>query len=101
MRGHVQAVYDLSYVYVTPASAAGGRGGQGRGEDRRRSEVDIGDGLDKKDGAKVDTDEQEPDGAGTVSGTGGKSARVPSLAELVGTRDLARAGYEFRIHVRR
>jgi hypothetical protein len=36
-----------------------------------------------------------------VSGTGGKSARVPSLAELVGTRDLARAGYEFRIHVRR
>jgi hypothetical protein len=64
MRGSVGAVYDLTYLYVTPA----------RGEDGARG----GKGETKRD-----------------------RGRVPSLGELVGTRDLAREGYEFRIHFRR
>lgn len=64
----MRAVYDLSFVYITPASSTT-KPSQGQGVEQ--------------------------------AGQGGKSARVPSLAELVGVRDLSREGYEFLIHVRR
>ena len=78
MRGHVEAVYDLSYVYVTPG---------------RQQQGGTMHGLEKSGGRGGNT-ESRGDGCG-------KSARVPSLAELVGAGDLAREGYEFLIHVRR
>jgi hypothetical protein len=78
MRGQVEAVYDLSYVYVTPG---------------RQKQGGTAHEMEKTGGRGEKTDSR--------GGVCGRSARVPRLAELVGTGDLAREGYEFFIHVRR
>lgn len=80
MREDVGAVYDLTYLYVTPAPALS----------HRRLIVEL---PSRKRGSTPRTAE--------VAKRSTKTGRVPSLAELVGTGDLEKEGYEFRIHVRR